>query len=360
MAKALHIFSTFERGRAQLRLAAIARAAPDLTHHVVSLTNDFSGLVEMPDGTTSEVYSARRGVYTELPNPLGLRHRIVALAPDLLCTYNAAGLEAALVNAAGPKLPHIHFEDDAEAGANLQNGRRLRSAALAGSVIVVSSPELERSARKLWRVPKGQLRRIPFGVDLSRFAPDVGRDEARLSVTVGAVGDLSLAGNLPRLIRSFSTMRARVAARLAVFGDGPARPELESLARAGGARSRIFFLRRPQKIEAALRDIDIYADPGGAQASDQWLQEAAAAGLPALAPASAGARAVLSAQNGRLLPPPGDDEAYGVALTRLVNDLSLRRRLGSANADRARTEFALEKVVGEHLALVRPLLAGGR
>ena len=174
----------------------------------------------MPKGTTAELFSARRGAKADLPDPIGLRQRIISAAPDILCTYDSRGLDAAAVNAAGPRLPHIHFEDAAGAA---DDGRRLRSAALAGAIIIVPTATLERSALKAWRVPMERLRRIPFGIDLKRLSPLAARDGARPVVTVGAIGELVLDGNFWRLIKAFAAMRARVTAHLAIFGDGPAR-----------------------------------------------------------------------------------------------------------------------------------------
>lgn len=312
----------------------------------------------MPKGTTAELFSARRGAKADLPDPIGLRQRIISAAPDILCTYDSRGLDAAAVNASGPRLPHIHFEDAACAADDAQLGRRLRSAALAGAIIIVPTATLERTALKAWRVPMERLRRIPFGIDLKRLSPLAARDGARPVVTVGAIGELVLDGNFWRLIKAFAAMRARVAAHLAIFGDGPARPELESLARASGARSRIFFLRRPRKIETALSQIDVYASPCGAEEAAITLAEAMGSGLPALLPADQSAHAILSVQNARLLPPPGDDAAYGAALTRLVNDRPLRLRVGTANAGKAAAEYDLDKVIGQHVAVFKSLLAG--
>lgn len=360
MAKALHVFSVFAAGRPQRRLVNIARADPDIRHQVISFAEDDDEVHDLPQTVEVEVFSAKRGVFGDLPNLVGLRHRMASIGPDVVCTYGLEALGAVLACLDGAPTPHVHFEDDeAESGEDpAARGRRVRSAALAGATIVVASRQLEMRALKEWRAPGDRLRRVPFGVDLERFSVIAESETERRTVTVGTIGALVLSGNLPRLIRSFSAMRSRVQAELAIFGHGPARPELEGRARAAGARSRIFFLPPPPDAETVFRDLDVYADPGGADpfAAEAGLIEAMAAGLPVLLPASDEARAALSLQNARFLPAMGDEKGYAVALTKLVNDFSLRRRLGAANLEKARDEFSLKKTTEEHLEILRAAL----
>jgi glycosyltransferase involved in cell wall biosynthesis len=87
------------------------------------------------------------------------------------------------------------------------------------------------------------------------------------------------------------------------------------------------------------------------------LIEAAAAGRPIVAADVPGCReAVRHGDNGFLVP-NRDPEALAEALATLIQDPSLRQRMGASGRRRAETEFASALVCEATLALYRELLA---
>jgi glycosyltransferase involved in cell wall biosynthesis len=57
-----------------------------------------------------------------------------------------------------------------------------------------------------------------------------------------------------------------------------------------------------------------------------------------------------------LLVEPGDDAALADALTRLLDDGELRRRLGEAGRARARAEFSVERMTAQTVEVYRSAL----
>jgi glycosyltransferase involved in cell wall biosynthesis len=114
--------------------------------------------------------------------------------------------------------------------------------------------------------------------------------------------------------------------RLAVVGDGPARP---AVADALGAlpRSRVAFLGalEPERLPAAYLGADLFAFPGRFHVV--YLQ-AAAAGLPVVACAGAEPDPMV-APDGALLTAPTPD-AFATGVARLLDDPGLRDRMGAA------------------------------
>jgi glycosyltransferase involved in cell wall biosynthesis len=114
--------------------------------------------------------------------------------------------------------------------------------------------------------------------------------------------------------------------RLAVVGDGPARP---AVADALGAlpRSRVAFLGalEAERLPAAYLGADLFAFPGRFHVV--YLQ-AAAAGLPVVACAGAEPDPMV-APDGALLTAPTPD-AFATGVARLLDDPGLRDRMGAA------------------------------
>jgi glycosyltransferase involved in cell wall biosynthesis len=79
--------------------------------------------------------------------------------------------------------------------------------------------------------------------------------------------------------------------------------------------------------------------------------EALAAGLPVIATDFGGAaEQVRNGHTGRLTP-RGDAAAFAEAMVELAHDANLRRRLGAAARDLARTEFSMDRMAAEYRAM---------
>lgn len=85
------------------------------------------------------------------------------------------------------------------------------------------------------------------------------------------------------------------------------------------------------------------------------LLEAAACGLPIVTTDVSGCRDVVRHEYNGLLVPARDATALSVALARLIMEPNTRRLMGARSRQIARQEFAVERVVGETLAIYRCL-----
>jgi glycosyltransferase involved in cell wall biosynthesis len=86
------------------------------------------------------------------------------------------------------------------------------------------------------------------------------------------------------------------------------------------------------------------------------LIEAAAAGRPIVTTDTPGCRSVVKDGDNGLLVPVRDVIALSAALKRLINNASLRRQMGIAGRLLAETEFTVERITGETIALYRHIL----
>ena len=133
------------------------------------------------------------------------------------------------------------------------------------------------------------------------------------------------------LAKALSMLPAALAWHLTVIGDGAARPEVEALF-TDLPMDRIAWRGQISSDEttAALAEADLYVWPGIDEAYGVAYLEAGAAGLPSLAVRSGGVPSVVIDGETGLLVDDEDPADYAAALSRLMTDDGLRRRLGAA------------------------------
>ncbi len=122
-----------------------------------------------------------------------------------------------------------------------------------------------------------------------------------------------------------------------LVGDGPARADLESLARRQGLADRMTVTGAVQRADMAahIAAFDIAVQPAVTPyASPLKLFEYMALGKAIVAPKSANIDEVVAGGEEALLFDMSEDEAFNAALQRFVDDEELRRRIGLAARDR--------------------------
>jgi phosphatidylinositol alpha-1,6-mannosyltransferase len=171
------------------------------------------------------------------------------------------------------------------------------------------------------------------------------------------------------LIGALALVRAKVPdVAWIVIGDGPLRGELEELARSTGVADAVRFLGSvsDEERDSWLRRADLLAMPsrlpGGGAAGEGFgivYLEAAAYRKPVVAGNVAGALDSVADGVSGLLADPSDPLAVADAISTLLLDPGLARRLGSAGAERARS-FAWPVIVKRVEAVLLEQLAESR
>jgi glycosyltransferase involved in cell wall biosynthesis len=106
-----------------------------------------------------------------------------------------------------------------------------------------------------------------------------------------------------------------------------------------------------------LQQVDIAVLPSYHEGVPRFLLEAAACGLPLVATDIEGCRVVVREGVNGFLVPPRNPTALANALERLLQDPSLRRRMGQASRHIAEVEFDERKVLAKWLALYERVLS---
>ena len=147
------------------------------------------------------------------------------------------------------------------------------------------------------------------------------------------------------------------AARFVVVGDGPLREELFRLAEDLKVRERVLFLGFRPDAQALIKLMDVVAVPSVSEGTPLVVLEAMAAGVPVVASAVGGIPDQIRPGREGILVPPGDPGALADALTKVLRDPELARRVGEAGRQRASTKFSHENMVRKVEGIYRDALA---
>ncbi|HZU20814.1 MAG TPA: glycosyltransferase [Gaiellaceae bacterium] len=209
-------------------------------------------------------------------------------------------------------------------------------------------------------LPADKLVTIHYGLDEPPQAPsettpaDVGiPPDAPL---VLAVGRLIEQKDHATLLHAFARVREAVReARLAVLGWGRLEHELHALAHELGLDGAAYLLGRVEPRDW-LQRADVLAHTSRWEGFGIVLLEAMLCGLPIVATrVSAVPEIVVDGETG-LLVPPGSVGAVADALTRLLGDRALARRLGAAGRRRALEEFSVAHMTDRTLEVYEEAL----
>jgi phosphatidylinositol alpha 1,6-mannosyltransferase len=139
--------------------------------------------------------------------------------------------------------------------------------------------------------------------------------------------------------------------RLVIVGAGPAEARLRRL-----MPSAVFLgQQRGEQLARAFASLDVFVHSGCHETFGQTIQEAAASGLPVVAPAVGGPVDLVDDGVTGYLVPPGDADALTTAARRLAADPLARVAMGRAGRQRvlARSWAALgDQLIGHYAAVL--------
>jgi glycosyltransferase involved in cell wall biosynthesis len=135
-----------------------------------------------------------------------------------------------------------------------------------------------------------------------------------------------------------------------IAGDGPLRQDLERQARGLRVADRVRFLGWREDTAMLLAASDMLVSSSNHEPLGNVVIEAWAAGIPVVATASVGPRALIRDGETGLLVPLNDAAALADAMTRLVETPDLRADLAGGGRDAHAAEFSEDVVVAQYRA----------
>jgi phosphatidylinositol alpha 1,6-mannosyltransferase len=169
------------------------------------------------------------------------------------------------------------------------------------------------------------------GVDTRRFDPARRSQEVRSALGNSALGNELLVGYVGRLatekrVERLAGITALDGVRLVIVGAGPA----EAMLRQHMPDATFLGERRGDELAAIYASFDVFVHSGPYETFGQTLQEAAASGLPVVAPAAGGPLDLVEDGVTGFLVPPADPDAFTSAVARLAADPAMRAAFGAA------------------------------
>ncbi len=192
------------------------------------------------------------------------------------------------------------------------------------------------------------------GVDTARFDPSKRSERLRAELAAGREVLVGYVGRLApeKRVELLGQVATLPGVRLVIVGSGPA----EAAARRAMPGAVFLGQRQGDQLASIYASLDVFVHSGPHETFGQTLQEAAASGLPVVAPAAGGPLDLVSNGVTGLLVPPGDAGALAGAVARLAADPGLRAGQGRAARQRVlgRTWSALgDELIGHYEAVLQ-------
>jgi glycosyltransferase involved in cell wall biosynthesis len=326
------------------------------------IVNEIADLVAR--GVRVRVLSLKKAAET-------IRHRVVDTLPlDRMVFYDAGTFRRALA-CDRPEVIHAHFATEPTRVARaIAEELRLpftftahgydvyrrppsdlaARVAAAAAVVTVSEANAAHLVEAHGAAPD-RLRVLPCGVDLEHFQPSPASTDRS---TILCVARLRPVKNLGALLRACRWLADRaIPFDTVVIGDGPSLGELQAERARLGLDSRVRFLGAQDHttVRAWWQRATAGVLTSVSEGMPVSLMEAAACGVPAVAPAVGGIPELIDDGVTGFVTPPGNVDAIGAALARVLEDGSLRARMGIAARRRAEARFSAARQVDALLSL---------
>ncbi|AFQ46141.1 glycosyltransferase [Desulfosporosinus meridiei] len=243
---------------------------------------------------------------------------------------------------------------------------RLLKWILAQADVLCSSSKIMAQEMQLYLDSQQAIEIIPFGVDTKRFSPpeegqvsSLKRVKQDTPVVFGVAKGLHPVYGLDLLIEAFALVQRRFPQTLLrIAGEGPQRASLEDLAVRLGVSEHIEWLGQLPNAEIAgfYQSIDIVVIPSRQESFGVTAVEASACARPVIASRIGGLTEVIVEGETGLLVSSESISELSSAMEGLLNDPTLRERLGQQGRVNVLKNYDWQKNVAQMEAVYQRLL----
>ena len=245
-----------------------------------------------------------------------------------------------------PERVALELGSHAQMRASVPDRGRLRAEGLLarlGTVVIPSQALADLVVRRGF--PRDRIRVIPSGVTVQRSAAAPRRNPA----VIGTAATLDHHKGIDVLLEACALLTTPVT--VAIFGDGPARAELEALAaRLGVAATFHGFV---DDYRGRITELDLFVLPTRGDNLPVAILEAMARTVPVVATRVGGIPEVIVHGESGLLVPPDDPAALADACGRVLASEELRTALAEGGVRRVEAQFTLADVARATVGLYR-------
>jgi glycosyltransferase involved in cell wall biosynthesis len=245
---------------------------------------------------------------------------------------------------------------------------RMLARLITDCLIVISKQQSVEIGEKFRVGRRGQIKVIPLGLDLGIFADHATR-RARFrhelcipdhTILIGIVGRLTEIKNHQMFLNVVARLKEIDPAcwrqgevRFIVIGDGGLRETLEAQSQALGLDKDVIFVGTRKDPEYFYPALDVVALTSRNEGTPLTLIEAMANARPVVATSVGGVVDLLGEvdEDGPyqvcrrgIGVPPGDEEAFVAALSRIIRDRSLRQEMGERGLEFVEVNYSKERL----------------
>lgn len=296
--------------------------------------------------------------YRRVVSPAALPRAISSFRPDLVHTHLVhADVFGAVAAGRTPLVSTKHNDDPFRTGVFRFVERALTRRARA---VIAITEALARFQVDRVGLPPDKIAVVHYGLD---ELPGAWGDSAPVDVPEDApvllgVGRLVPQKGYDTAVRAFADIHARrPEAVLVILGEGPERESLERLSRDLGLGESLRLPGRAGDVAAWLERADLFLHPARWEGFGLVLLEAMLASLPVVATRVSAIPEVVADGETGVLVEPDDPAALAGALERVLFSAELAQRLGEGGRERARSEFAVERMATATAAVYRAALS---
>lgn len=222
--------------------------------------------------------------------------------------------------------------------------------------LLTVSRSSEIDIRKAFDVPRDALTTIPLGVDTEVFRPSTERVPGRVVCIASA--DAPLKG-VAYLLEAIAKVGAERPVELILVSkldpDGPSANRIDELSI--GDRVRVVSGIDDDELADLLATAEIACVPSLYEGFSLPAVEAMACGTPLVATRAGAIPEVVGvSEEAAILVPPQDSGAIAAALTRLLGDAALRKRLGEGGRRRVEQNYSWAAVAAKTAAHYKSVL----
>lgn len=365
--RVMYMAHAFEVGGVEDLVLSLVRHLPDRFEPLVCAIHDLGAIGR-------EIRDARvpvtvLGLNPGLRRPWDLarmRHFLRQAQPQIVHTFL---LTASLYGRLAAMLARVPIVIGTE--QNIYHAKHPRHALaerllMAGTARVVASAESVRDhyIRSL-HVNPAKVDVIYNAVDWEHLRTTAGRAEIRRSMgipagapAIAAIGRLTEQKGHTYLFDALAQTDALGHVHLIVAGDGELREALCDRARALGIGARVHFLGIRRDVGNVLSAADVFVLPSLWEGLPLALVLAMGAGVPAVATSVGGVPEIVDHGRTGVLVPPANSAELGGAISRLLTDPALQRRIAAAACASLRPRFGVDQYVCSVTSLYDRLLTG--
>jgi glycosyltransferase involved in cell wall biosynthesis len=184
--------------------------------------------------------------------------------------------------------------------------------------------------------------------------------DSKLVLSVGRLSSEKAHIDLVEAFKHLLEINPEIKSTLVIVGDGPERERLAAAVRSFGLTDRVIFAGQISRVKPFYAAADVVVLPSHSEGSPYALLEAMAAKVPFVATAVGGVPEMVADGQNALLVPARDPRAMAVAISRVLTNQELARKLTENASALVATRYAPETHLRSLVQLYRSILTNKR